>query len=535
VIKTQQQDNAALYLRLSRDDGGDAESNSIGNQRAILQRYVAEAGLHMIGEYVDDGISGTTFDRDGFKRMIADVEAGKIGTILCKDLSRLGRNNALVAYYTEIYFIENRVRFIALNDGIDTLKGDNEIMPFKSVINEYYARDISKKIRSALRAQAHSGHFIGGPPPYGYMKDPADHHHLLPDPNTAPVVQRIFNMAAAGRTAYQIMHTLSKEKVLIPRAYTAQRTGKYQDTFNHNFPTDWCKLSVQNILRNRAYLGCVVSQKQTVKSFKQKKLVNRPEDEWIIVPGMHEPLVDEATFEKVQRLMSVKHPANVTDFDNIFRGLLRCADCGVHLAYQNIQGRHTDGSFCCNHYRQKRHCTAHYIRYSQLYEIVLRKVRDVAEAAQAHQADLEQLAKAIYGDHQAMSTQKEQRELERTQRRVKELDGIVKKLLEQNAAGAISDARFAALTADYDREQQTLQVVADALSDKIRQQKDGLADAKKFLQLVSQYLHIESLTGLILNELIDRIVVYDGVGRGNARTQRVDIHWRFVGLLPDIL
>jgi len=330
---------AAIYCRLSRDDGGDAESNSIGNQREMLRQYAKTKGFVVKSEYIDDGISGTTFERTGFKRMIEDIEAGKIGIVMCKDLSRLGRNNALVAYYTEIFFPENDIQFIAVNDGIDTFHGENEIMGFKSIINEYYARDISKKIKSAKRTMSQRGLYVGAIAPYGYMKHPDDKHKLIPDPETAPIVQRMYRLMASGISSCEISTIFSHEEILIPTAYKCSKGIGAHRKFSETRPYGWSITSIQNILRNPIYLGSVVWNKQAVKSFKTGKLVNRPKEEWLIVEGTHEPLIDRKTFDKVQKLMSIKNPANVTEFDNIFRGLLRCSDCGVNMAYQNQQGR----------------------------------------------------------------------------------------------------------------------------------------------------------------------------------------------------
>ncbi|GHV44255.1 recombinase [Clostridia bacterium] len=529
-----QQQNAAIYCRLSRDDGGDAESNSISNQRDMLRQYAKDNGIVVKSEYVDDGISGTTFERVGFQRMIEDIENKIVNVVLCKDLSRLGRNNAMVAYYTEIHFVENNVRFIAVNDGIDSALGDNEIMGFKSVINEFYARDISKKIRSTFKTKAIKGQFVGSQAPYGYRKDPDDYHHLLIDPETEPNVKRIFAMAAEGISPANISRIMSRDKILTPRAYTAKRTGKYLHSHNEEFPTDWNKSSVQMILRNREYLGHVVSNKSTTKSFKSKKHLMRSEDDWIEVRDMHEPIIDELTFDKVQRYVAVKHRANTATFENVFQGLLRCSTCGSNLAFQNQQGRHKDANFCCNKYRRyTTHCTMHYIRYSILYKLVLQHIQRVAAAAKAHEGDLETFLLTIRDEKRDSGTERSRWELDTTTRRIRELDGIIKKLLEQNAAGAISDERFATLATEYDTEQSGLTTKADELRERLIKQKSDTHGAAQFLRLVTRYTDIQELTAPILAELIDHIVIYDGQGRYENRTQQVDIHYRFVGLLPD--
>jgi DNA invertase Pin-like site-specific DNA recombinase len=529
-----QQNSAAIYCRLSRDDGGDAESNSIGNQREMLRQYAKSKGIFVKSEYVDDGISGTTFERDGFKRMIEDIELGKIGIVLCKDLSRLGRNNALVAYYTEIFFPENDIQFIAVNDGIDTFHGENEIMGFKSIINEYYARDISNKTKSAKRTMVNRGLYVGALPPYGYIRDPNDKHHLVPDLEVAKNVQWMFSLAAQGKTAGEIRTIMTNAQILTPTAYKVSKGLGSHSKFSESHPTLWEKVTIQKMLKNLMYTGALVWGRETSKSFKTKKRDYKPQEEWTVVEGTHEPLVDKDTFENVQRLLSIKNPKNVTQFDNIFRGMLVCSDCGTNLAFQNTQGRHTDGSYTCNKGRKGHNlCSAHYVRYSYLYDVVLREIQAIAAVAKKHENELQDFVRQLRADNLEVNTKKEQRELNRLQRRIGELDTIIKKLLEQNAMGAISDERFATLSGEYDMEQKTLAVQADALKSKLQKQKDDTADIAEFMPIISKYTDVKKLTAPLLHELIERIVVFDGVGRGSTRTQRVEIYFKFVGLLPD--
>jgi DNA invertase Pin-like site-specific DNA recombinase len=531
-LKNQQQNIAAIYCRLSRDDGGDAESNSIGNQRELLRQYAKAQGLVVKSEYVDDGISGTTFERPSFKRMIEDIKSGLLGVVLCKDLSRLGRNNAMVAYYTEIFFPENDIQFIAVNDGIDTFHGENEIMGFKSIINEYYARDISKKVRSSLRTLAVQGQFTGTNAPYGYRKDPEDRHHLLVDEESAVNLRRMFQLAAAGETAQRIAQIFSKEQILTPQAYVSQCTGMYKTEAVLKHPTLWQKISVQAILKNQVYLGHMVAQKQAAKSFKQKKLINRPESEWIKVEHTHEALVDEQTFEKVQRLMSVKRPAKTTEFNNIFRGLVRCSTCGCTLSLHDMH-KNNDANYSCSNYRRNHTCTAHYIRFLPLYDLVLRKIKKVSAIAKLHENDLNAFVEHIWATSERSDSRKDAKQMERCLRRMKELDTIVKKLLEQNALGGISDARFLSMSGGYEAEHEALQKQVDALQAKQSEAKADNQNAFNFQQIVLKYTDVQELTASLLYEFIDRIVIFDGSGRGQDRRQRVEIHFKFVGLLPD--
>jgi len=527
---------AAIYCRLSRDDGTDAESNSIGNQRDMLRRYARENNIAVGGEYIDDGISGTTFERESFQRMIEDIEAGKIGTILCKDLSRFGRNNALVAFYTEIFLPDNDVRFIAVNDGIDSDKGDNEIMGFKSIINEYYARDISKKIRSSMRNMAYKGWFIGCHAPYGYRLDPDDKHHLLPDETTAPIVQEMFALAAQGMSCRQIGIGLSERKILSPRAYVAHTTGKYAQHHDTEFPTEWNISTVQNILKNREYCGHIVSQKETTKSFKSQKRVYRPEEEWVIVRDTHEPLIDEHTYELAQSHIRVRKRPNANHADNIFAGLLKCSTCGYGLAYNSpCKGRKT-AVYACNLYRQKsrvRSCTSHYISFNALYDIVLGQFLRIAEYVKEHEGDLDAFYSGYLVEGAEINQQVQQRDLEKSRRRGGELNTIIKRLFEQNALGKISDERFAALHGEYEAEHQALREKMELLQIALNREKDTLLNAGHFIRAISLYKDATELTTALLHELIIKIVVHDAEGSGKARTQDVDIHWRYVGLLPE--
>ncbi len=532
----QQTNNAAILCRLSRDDGGDYESNSIGNQRDILRRYAAEHDFSIYDEYVDDGISGLTFDRPGFKRMISDIEAGKINIVLCKDLSRLGRVNAMVAYYTEIYFPDNSIRFIAVNDSIDTFHGENELMGFKSIINEMYARDISKKIRSTMRNMALKGEYRGPHALYGYSKDPNDKHRLIINEETAPIVRRIFQMAAEGITAHGIKGQLSKEQVLTPRAYTANITGKYSTvSCIRQYPTDWSPVTVLSILKNRQYLGHTVSQKQTTKSFKSKSTVNRPKDEWIEVKDTHPALVDEQTFNTVQGYISTKRGAASIYAGNIWAGLLKCPDCGKSLIYCAAAKSRPPYISCSRYRRHSKRCTAHYIAIPTLEQLVLLDIRKKAAFAKRYEGNLLEYTRLIAAEESERDSRQTQIDLDKYKRRSAEIDTVLKRMVEQNALGVLADERFATLAREYEEEHGDLrQKIIDA-EQKALKQKTGSENAIRFHKIVHKYTDIEELTVSILHELIDHIKVYDAVGRGKSRTQDVEINYRFVGLLPDEL
>jgi DNA invertase Pin-like site-specific DNA recombinase len=533
-LRNQQQNLAAIYLRLSRDDGTDTESNSIGNQRELLHKYAKEHGLVVKGEYVDDGVSGTTFEREGFRRMIADIEEGKIGTVLCKDLSRLGRNNALVAYYTEMFFPGNNVRFIALNDGIDSAKGDNEIMGFKSIINEWYARDISKKIRSSFQTMAQKGWFIGAHAPYGYRVDPDDHHHLLPDEATAPIVQEMFAMAAQGITPYKIQQHLIDRKIITPRAHIAQTTGKYLDALKKQH--EWDLTTVTHILRNPEYCGYIISQKQTTQSFKDKRVVNLPEDEWVIAKNMHKELVDEQTFQLVQSFIKVKHRKNASTTENIFAGMVKCQTCGYGLSYNSPRQRVKTGTYMCNLYKQHnrfRTCSPHYITFDALVNGIYTQMRKITAFIAEHEGDLERFYNEFLLAGAELNSRANQKELEKQQQRARELDALIKRLFEQNTLGNLSDERFVLLSREYEAEQKALLEKSTLLQTALNREKDVLLGAGHFLRAIAKYKDSAELTPALLHELIEKIVVHEAEGTGKARTQKIDIYWRFVGLLPE--
>ena len=530
----QQANIAAIYKRLSRDDGGDAESNSIVTQGQMLRRYAKEQGFLVYDEYTDDGISGTTFERKDFKRMIRDIEDGKVGIVLCKDLSRLGRNNALVAYYTEIFFPDNDVRFIAVSDAIDTFKGENEIMPFKSVVNEYYARDISRKVRSAYRTKALNGEFTAAYAPYGYKKDPANEHQLIVDENVAGTVQRIFQMAADGLSPYKIGRQLSSEKILTPRAYVAEQYGKYKNCFHPKYPTDWNHGTIVTILQNREYLGHFVGNKSTTKSFKNRKLVRNPEEEWIEIPNTHQPIVEQYVFDMAQKVAKVKKRENTAGHDNIFAGLLKCSDCGRALGYVKGKTEGHEGAYNCNLYRQKatRYCTAHYITHKSLYQLVLDDIKRNAQIAKQYEDELSEYAQKLASGNADYKYKRVQKELDQHKQRSDELDTIIKKLFEQNAFGVISDERFLSMSADYEREQKDLTARIAELKTQLEKRDAESSNTTKFLHAVRKYSNITELTASILNDLIDSIVVYNAEGRSRKnRVQRVEINYKFIGLM----
>ena len=529
----QREISTALYLRLSRDDGGDAESNSIQTQRMMLQRYAREQAFPVYSEYVDDGISGTTFERDGFKRMIADIEAGRVNCVVCKDLSRLGRNNAMVAFYTEIHFMENNVRFIAINDGIDSAHGDNEIMPFKSVINEYYARDISKKVKSARRAQALKGDHTCGRAPYGYRKAPADKRKLVIDETSAEIVRKIFDMCLDGMGNYQIANRLCKDGIPTPASHAYHRDGLFHCYYNPEHPCDWHARSVAGILRSPVYAGHMANHRQASQSFKTNKIVQVPREEWIIVENTHEGIISQAQFDAVQKIISVKKRANTSQYENIFAGLLQCPDCGKRLTFQSGGQRQREPHFNCDNYRHghrtgaDRKCTPHHIRYSVLSNAVLQHINAVIRWGQ--EPDFAEKLHAGNAPDQVAAAKKQ---LDKLKRRDREIKQIGKKLLEQNALGVINDNAFAEMYGGYQSEQADIAAKCAELESGLREADQGGENALRFQDIVRKYSGPqEELTRTLLLDLVDSILVYESTnaGRGQKRDQEIKIQYRLIG------
>jgi len=530
---------AAIYLRLSRDDGSDAESNSIVTQRMMLQKYAKEHGFQVYDEYSDDGWSGTSFERPSFKRMINDIEEGKIGIVLCKDLSRLGRNNAMVAYYTEIVFPDNDVRFIAVNDAIDTALGDsggNAVMPFMSVVNEYYARDISKKVRSAKRTRALNGEHSNGRAPFGYIKNPNEKNKLIVDEETAPILQRIFQMCADGFGNYQIANILTKDRIKNPSAYIFERTGKsYGCFYDPEFPYEWRAETVVAILKNQVYLGHMVNHKQTVKSFKNKKVVNVPKEDWIIVENTHTPLISQELFDKVQSLLKVKKRSNKRNEANIYAGLLKCHDCGkgLSLVTAAVPTQKRNVFYNCSSYRhgtrtvEFSRCTPHHISRVALDEIVRLYIKKAVSATLDVDAFLENIANS---EEDKSADNKAKARLEK---REKELKVLVKRVFEQNALGKIDDSTFTELYTSYQNELKDIKERLEKAETAIAKKSDKEAIARLFAEAVQKYTQADELSREMLVDLIEKIVVHEHTGprQGKERKQVVEIYFRFIGKL----
>ncbi len=529
----QQNRIAALYCRLSRDDENEGYSSSIMTQKQILSQYAKQHGLLNTEFYIDDGYSGTNYDRPDFKRMESDIETGKVGTVITKDLSRLGRDYLKTGYYVEVLFPEYDVRYIAVNDSVDTSTGDNEFMPFKNIINEWYARDISKKIKSAYRTKAMNGEFTGPYAPYGYMKSPENKHKLIPHPETADIVRRIFEMAASGMTPFKISTALKSDGILKPRAYTMQETGgKYTTGNNIKYPYDWSAKTIITIIQNKVHLGHMVSNKNTTKSFKSKKLVAVDANDWIIVENTHEPLVDEYTFEQAQKVTEVKRRTE-TGEPHLFAGLLRCHDCGKAMHYLKRRDRSYSASYSCNTYSRygKEYCSMHYIRYEDLYNIVLNNIRTYAELAKNHEQEFIEALCKIGNDNTKKQLAQYEKDIVKAEKRLAEISLIIKRLYEDSVIGKLTDERFCEMSKDYEAESADLKIRLCEAQKALTSYKDGAANSAQFTRMIKNYFDIDTLDAAMLNELISKIVVYErGLVEGK-REQLVDIYYNFVGII----
>lgn len=532
MTKIKQQDRiTALYCRLSRDDEFSGDSASIQTQKKMLARYAGEHGFANCEFFVDDGYSGTNYDRPDFQRLIKLVEDYKVGAVIVKDLSRLGRDYLKTGYYSEVIFPEYDVRFIAINDDVDTDKGNNEFAPFKNIINEWYAKDCSKKVKSAFRTKALNGEYTGSYPAFGYSKDPEDRHHLIPN-EYAGTVKKMFRMALEGESCFRIAKALEAEQIPTPKAYLYDKYGKYGADIQIKHPYAWGKTTVYNILSNPIYLGNLVSCRFRTKSFKDKRIVPRPEDEWITVENTHEALVDEETFNTVQERIQIKQPAPSASPENIYKGLLFCDGCGTRMVYSSRKGRKSAGNFCCNKHRRygKTECSSHYITLEQLNEILLGDIRRHAMLA-AEDKDL-------YMKHLMKLSEQErdgerssyQKEAENCKRRLLEIDTLIQRLYEDNVlCHKISDERYASMSAAYEAEAAALKSRYSELQSLLSNYARQSQNAHEFAAVVEQYTNITELTEELLHTLVDKIVVHEKELVDGEVIMKVDIYYRFIG------
>lgn len=531
----------ALYERLSRDDEMQGESNSIVNQKRYLEEYAQAQGFKNIRHFTDDGYSGTNFKRPGFQKMIAAIEAGEIDVVCVKDLSRFGRDYLKVGFYTEIMFPEKGVRFIAINNSIDSANPtENDFTPFLNIMNEWYAKDTSNKIRTIFRSRMQDGKRCSGAIPYGYRRDPEDKNHLLIDEEAAKVVRRIYQMVIDGMGSQAIANQLTADNVLIPSAYLEQ--SEHGESRNHSYhdPCRWNCTAVSYILDKQEYMGHTVLGKTICENFKTKKRRKARPDELIIFENTHEPIIDAETWHLVQKLRRrTRRKLANGSYSHRLSGLVYCADCGKRLSYSSPQSQHrpdgktydADSSFRCPTYKSMYgECTMHYIKSSTLDKLVDEAVRKIARyVLRNEQAFLEQVRVLTSAD-QKHTQSEDKKELVNIKKRIAELDNYIKRLYEGNASGKIPDRQFEKLMAQYDSEQQELEERVKEIEVSIHEIQQESENGQQFVRLVQKYRDLTEIDQTALNEFIDKVVVHEATGGRTAdRSQQIDIYFNFIG------
>ncbi len=525
-------DVTALYARLSKDDDLVGDSNSIVHQKEILAKYAKEHGFTNIEFYVDDGFSGTNFNRPDFQRMMADAEEGKISTVIVKDMSRFGRDYIMVGYYTEIYFSNLDIRFIAINDNVDSnIQTENDLTPFKNVFNEWYARDTSKKIRAVFKAKGNSGKHLTTNPPFGYKKDPDDKEKWIIDDEAAATVRRIFQMYVDGYRISEIGHKLTEEKVETPMLYYINRGIK--TNARSEYPEIWDLMSIKYILSQTAYAGHTVNFQTAVKSYKTKKQIRLPKEDWIIYRNTQEPIIDEKTFEPVQQMRKVKRARTKYNEPNMFSGLLYCADCGNHLTIQRVARNRKMDNFSCATYRKKKKglCSCHRILVSDLETIVRGDLQKVCEYVFLHEKEFTDEYLSGSKRETVKFQAKTKAELKRLSERQEEIGRIIRKLYEDNVNGRITDERFDFLAKSYEDEGNNLKTKIQELKNALASSVQDEEKLSKFLKVVKTYTEITELTPEILNSFIEKIYIGETEKYDGRKMQEVEIIYKFVGAI----
>lgn len=516
----------ALYCRLSQDDMLQGESNSITNQKAILKKYAEDNGFRNPVFYVDDGVSGTTFERDGFKSMMADVEAGKVGTVITKDLSRLGRDYLKTGEYIEIIFPDYDVRYIAINDGVDTFKSENELMAFKNIFNDWYARDTSKKIRAVFKAKGQSGKHLSSPI-YGYKHSETDKNLWVIDDEPAEVVRKIFRLCIDGYGPAQIARILTEQGIPTPTAYALSQ-GRDNGHKNANL-NRWGMETISGILEKPEYAGHTVNFRTHVKSYKNKKRVDNPKEDWLIFENTHEAVITQQEFDLVQELRKNKRRPTKHEEVNPFSGICYCADCGkkLYLCRATTMTADQEHLKCGTYAKDKNGCTIHFIRTIVLKEIILGELNKMISFVRENEDEFVQAAMDNSVQKQSSELAKSRKKLRESEKRIAELDRLFTRLYEDNVSGKISDERFAMMSAGYEDEQKKLKATVAELTTYIESAEQKSADVTAFIRAVHKYEHITELTPEIMYELIEKIVVHAPDKSSGHRTQEIEIHYRF--------
>ena len=522
----------ALYCRLSRDDESQGDSNSIKNQKTILQKYADDNGFTNAEFFVDDGYSGTNFERPDWQRLMSQAEEGNISTIIVKDMSRLGRDYLKVGYYTEVLFPGSDIRFIAINNNVDSAnQQDSDFTPFLNIINEWYAKDTSKKIRSVFKSKGQSGKPLCTNPPYGYIKDPEDKTHWIVDEAAAKVVKESFRLCMQGYGPTQIAKEFSKRKIMNPTAHAKASGINIPDNRGHDDDYIWRGSTIVHMLSRQEYLGHTVNFKTYRKSYKNKKQLKNDPSEWMIFENTHEAIIEEPVFEVVQKIRDGRRRITPMGEMPILSGMLFCADCGAKLYQVRHRGwEHDKEHFVCATYRKiKDGCSSHQIRNVVVEELLLDGIRRVTAFARDHEDEFVEMVTKKTRIALDRSMRDAKRELEQSQARINKLDDIIQRLYEDNIEGKISDERFAKMTANYEAEQHTLESRVAELKTAINSEKESALGVEHFLALVQKYTDIKELTAEIIREFVERIYVYKAERIEGRRVQRIKIVYNCIG------
>ena len=530
---------AFLYERLSRDDNLEGESYSIGNQKKLLAKVAKEKGYTNLVHFLDDGISGVTMDRPGFVEMICQLEQGKAAAVFVKDLSRLGRNYIEVGRLTEEFFPNHDIRLVAVSDNIDTAEGENELAPIRNLFNEWYARDISKKRRISNKIKGNAGEPMGQPP-YGYIKDPNDPKHWIVDDEAAQVVRRVYSMTLEGFGTEQIAAQLEKDDVLTPRAYWLTKGIKRPGKGKQQPPTKWNSSTITKILSLQEYCGDILNFKTYSKSYKNKKRIDNDRENWVVFQNVHVAIIERAVYEQVQQKRGKIRKRRTNNGEhNMFSGLLVCADCGSNLHFHFNQGNPEIKYFNCSNYKGNRGtCTStHYVRVDFLEEVVLGEIRRLTKFASLYE---DEFVKAVIGhSQQAEQTDRKlkEKELRTLLARDEELDGLFERIYEDNVSGKLSDDRFAKMSRRYEDEQKELSEKIKKLRSEIEKQSSRSMTTDMFIGLVRKYTRARKLTPRMLNELVEKIEVFNAEKIDGVWEQRLRIHYNCVGTIeiPTVL
>ena len=531
----------ALYCRLSRDDGTESESNSIGNQKKLLSQKAKEMGLTDTKYYVDDGYTGTNFNRPGFQQLIDDIEIGLVSAVMVKDLSRLGRDYVLVGNYTDSYFPEHNVRFIAVNDAIDSDEGESEIAPFKNILNEMYARDISKKIRSSHRLRGSMGEPLSQPP-YGYMKSSENKKKWIIDPEAATVVKSIFKMCLDGKGNETIARELQENEVLIPMAYWRSKGLNRGGKKTQTNPYKWCKTTIQKILSQQEYCGDIINFKTYSKSFKNKRRIENSKENWAVFKDVNEPIIDRETFETVQKFISKtkrRAPKKENGERSIFNGLIYCGDCHSKMRYHTSTSNKEIHYFTCsdNKVDYRGNCPGrHYVRADALEEVDKLELRRLVEMLEIDESYFAQLLLRKNDEEREKDKKFLESELQKAITRSNTVSQLYEKLYEDNVIGKVSDEWFVELSHKYEKERMDLKAKIADTRHKIEELKNTNSEYGKFISAIRRFMQMDNLTSPLLRELIDHIDIFETEGTGKSRTQRIVIYYRFIGYieLPNV-